>query len=68
MLTFFLLLGKITPRLNPVRVHRIYGKSYLKVIVRKVPQAIHILNQCHTMQWIGKTIDELHVAGAKQLK
>ncbi len=43
-------------------------KAYLKVIKRKVPQAIHILDRFHLIQKINKAIDEVRAIEHRQLK
>ena len=43
-------------------------QAYLKVIAKKVPQAIHILDRFHVMQKMGKAIDKVRAAEVKQLK
>ena len=43
-------------------------QAYLKVIAKKVPQAIHILDRFHVMQKMGKALDKVRAAEVKQLK
>ncbi len=43
-------------------------QAYLKVIAKKAPQAIHVLDRFHVVQKIGKAIDKVRAAKAKQLK
>jgi transposase len=43
-------------------------QAYLKVIAKKIPQAIHVLDRFHIMQRIGKAIDKVRAAEVKQLK
>lgn len=43
-------------------------RAYLKVIAKKVPQAVHVLDRFHVMQRIGKAINEVRAAEARQLK
>ena len=43
-------------------------KPYLKVIAKKAPQAIHVLDRFHIMQKMNKAIDEVRAAEVKRLK
>jgi transposase len=43
-------------------------QAYLKVIAKKAGQAIHVLDRFHIMQRMGKALDEVRAAEAKQLK
>lgn len=43
-------------------------QAYLKVIAKKAPQAIHILDRFHVMQKLGKAIDKVRASEVKQLK
>jgi len=43
-------------------------KPYLKVIAKKAPQAIHVLNRFHIMAKMNKAIDEVRAAEAKRLE
>jgi transposase len=43
-------------------------QAYLKVIAKKAPQAIHILDRFHVMQKLSKAIDKVRAAEVKQLK
>ena len=43
-------------------------KPYLKVIVKKAGQAIHVLDRFHIMAKMNKAIDEVRAAEAKRLK
>ena len=43
-------------------------QAYLKVIAKKAPHAIHVLDRFHVMQKLGKAIDKVRAAEAKQLK
>jgi len=43
-------------------------QAYLKVIAKKAPQAIHILDRFHVMQKMSKAIDKVRAAEVKQLK
>jgi len=42
-------------------------QAYLKVIAKKAPQAIHVLDRFHIMQRMNKAIDEVRAAEVKQL-
>jgi len=42
-------------------------QAYLKVIAKKVPQAIHVLDRFHVMQKLSKAIDTVRAAEVKQL-
>jgi len=43
-------------------------KPYLKVIAKKLPAAIHVLDKFHIMQKFGKAIDKVRASEAKRLK
>ena len=43
-------------------------QAYLKVILKKASQAIHVLDRFHVMQLIGKAINEVRAEEVKQLK
>jgi len=43
-------------------------KAYLKVIKKKVPQALHILDRFHIVAMLNKAVDEVRRAEVKQLK
>lgn len=43
-------------------------KPYLKVIAKKAPQAIHILDRFHIMANMNKAIDEVRAKEARELK
>ena len=43
-------------------------QAYLKVIAKKAPGAIHILDRFHVMQKLSKAIDKVRAAEVKQLK
>ncbi len=43
-------------------------KAYLKVIAKKVSQAIHVLDRFHIMQKMNKAIDEVRAGEARQMK
>jgi transposase len=42
--------------------------AYLKVIAKKVPQAIHILDRFHVMQKMSRAIDKVRAGEVKRLK
>lgn len=42
-------------------------RAYLKVIAKKVPEAIHVLDRFHVMKKMNKAIDEVRAAEAKRL-
>ncbi len=43
-------------------------QAYLKVIAKKAPQAIHVLDRFHVMQKFSKALDKVRAAEAKQLE
>lgn len=43
-------------------------QAYLKVIAKKASQAVHVLDRFHIMQRMGKALNEVRAAEAKQLK
>ena len=43
-------------------------QAYLKVIAKKVPQAVHILDRFHVMQKMSQAMDKVRAAEVKQLK
>jgi transposase len=43
-------------------------QAYLKVIAKKVPQAIHVLDRFHVMQKMGKAIDKVRAAEVRQME
>lgn len=43
-------------------------QAYLKVVAKKAPQAVHVLDRFHVMQKISKAIDKVRAAEVKQLK
>jgi len=43
-------------------------KAYLKVIAKKAPGAIHVLDRFHIMQKMNKAIDEVRAGEARQMK
>jgi transposase len=42
-------------------------QAYLKVIAKKAPQAIHILDRFHIMQLMGKALDKVRASEVKEL-
>jgi transposase len=66
LLRFFRMLGK--ERSGQLRfVCSDMWKPYLKVIAKKAPQAIHVLDRFHIMAKMNKAIDEVRAAEAKRL-
>jgi len=43
-------------------------QAYLKVIAKKVPQAIHVLDRFHVMQKMSKAIDKVRAEEVRQMK
>ena len=43
-------------------------KAYLKVIAKKIPQAIHVLDRFHIMSHLNKAIDQVRAEEAKEMK
>jgi len=43
-------------------------QAYLKVIAKKAPQAVHVLDRFHIMQRMGKALDQVRAEEVKQLK
>lgn len=43
-------------------------QAYLKVIAKKAPQAVHVLDRFHIMQRVSKALDKVRAAEVKQLK
>lgn len=67
LLRFFRFLGKdCSGRLQFVCSDM--WQAYLKVIAKKAPQAIHVLDRFHVMQKMSKAIDKVRAAEVKQLK
>lgn len=67
LLRFFRMLGK--DRAARLRfVCSDMWKPYLKVIAKKAPQAIHVLDRFHIMAKMNKAIDEVRAAEVKRLK
>lgn len=67
LLRFFRIFGKETSKKLEFICSDMW-KPYLKVIKKKVPQAIHVLDRFHIMQKFGKAIDEVRAEEAKKLK
>lgn len=67
LLRFFRMLGK-DRSLRLEFVSSDMWKPYLKVIAKKAPQAIHVLDRFHIMAKMNKAIDEVRAAEAKQLE
>jgi transposase len=66
-LRFFRMLGK--PRSALIKyVCSDMWKPYLKVIAKKAPQAIHVLDRYHIMAKMNKAIDEVRAEEVKRLK
>jgi transposase len=42
-------------------------QAYLKVIAKKAPQAVHVLDRFHIMRRMGKAVNQVRVAEVKQL-
>tara|TARA_R110002095_G_C4228760_1_gene237797 strand:- start:7 stop:1260 length:1254 start_codon:yes stop_codon:yes gene_type:complete len=67
LLCFFRFLGK--ERSQALRfVCSDMWQAYLKVIAKKAPRAIHILDRFHIMQKLSRAIDLVRAAEVKQLK
>jgi transposase len=43
-------------------------QAYLKVIAKKAPEAVHVLDRFHIMQRMSKALDKVRAAEVKQLK
>ena len=67
LLRFFRFLGKDrTKKLKFVCSDM--WQAYLKVIAKKAPKAIHVLDRFHVMQKMSKAIDKVRAEEVKQLK
>jgi transposase len=67
LLRFFRFLGKErTGRLQFICSDM--WQAYLKVIAKKAPWAVHVLDRFHIMQRMGKALDKVRAAEARQLK
>lgn len=67
LLRFFRFLGKD----RTIRLEFICSdmwQAYLKVIAKKAPQAIHVLDRFHIMQLMGKALDKVRAQEVKELK
>ena len=67
LLRFFRMLGKERTKLLQFVCSDMW-QAYLKVIAKKAPQAIHVLDRFHVMQKFGKAIDKVRAAEVRQLK
>ena len=66
LLRFFRFLGKDrTARLQFICSDM--WQAYLKVIAKKAPQAVHVLDRFHIMQRMGKALNKVRIAEVKQL-
>lgn len=67
LLGFFRVLGR--ERTASIRyVCSDMWKAYLKVIAKKLPQAVHILDRYHIVAMLNRALDEVRAAEAKRLK
>jgi transposase len=66
LLRFFRLLGKNRSRQLQFVCSDMW-QPYLKVIAKKAPRAIHILDRFHVMQKMSKAIDKVRAAEVKQM-
>ena len=67
LLRFFYQLGKA--RCSGIKyVCSDMWKAYIKVIKKKIPQALHILDRFHIVQMLNKAVDEVRRTEAKKLK
>jgi transposase len=67
LLRFFRFLGKDrTTRLEFICSDM--WRAYLKVIAKKAPHAIHVLDRFHIMQLMGKALDKVRAQEVKELK
>lgn len=66
LLRFFRFLGKArTARLEFICSDM--WQAYLKVIAKKAPRAVHVLDRFHIMQRMGKALNKVRIAEVKQL-
>ncbi len=66
LLRFFRFLGKArTARLKFICSDM--WQTYLKVIAKKAPQAVHVLDRFHIVQHMNKALDKVRAAEVKQL-
>ena len=67
LLRFFRFLGKArTTRLQFICSDM--WQAYLKVIAKKAPQAVHVLDRFHIVQHMNKALNKVRVAEVKQLE
>jgi len=66
LLRFFRLLGKNRSRQLQFVCSDMW-QPYLKVIAKKAPRAIHVLDRFHVMQKMSKAIDKVRAAEVKQM-
>lgn len=67
LLRFFRMLGR--ERTGSIRsVCSDMWRAYLKVIAKKLPQAVHILDRYHLVANLNKALDQVRAAEAKRLK
>lgn len=67
LLRFFRMLGR--KRSGSIRyVCSDMWRPYLKVIAKKLPRAVHILDRYHIVARLNKALDEVRAAEAKRLK
>ena len=62
LLRFFLFLGKQRSAKLQFVCSDMW-QTYLKVITKKVPHALHVLDRFHVMQKMSKAIDKVRAAG-----
>ena len=67
LLKFFRWLGKERSGLIEFVASDMW-KAYLKVIAKKIPRAIHILDRFHIMSHLNKAIDQVRAGEAKEMK
>ena len=67
LLRFFRFLGK-EHGANLQFVCSDMWQAYLKVIAKKVPHALHVLDRFHVVQKMSKAIDKVRAAEARQMK
>lgn len=67
LLKFFHWLGKERSALIEFVASDMW-RAYLKVIARKIPRAIHVLDRFHIMSHLNKAIDQVRAEEAKEMK
>ena len=67
LLRFFRFLGK-TRTAGLQFICSDMWQAYLKVIAKKAPEAVHVLDRFHIMQRMNKALDKVRAAEVKQLK